>query len=109
MVPDEVATTTEQSTEERRKAGLTKARAVKASLARDRADREVYEKRIREIVLAERPDLDPEEIELTFTGDLTDCVIHLPDQSGDKNKKAYRLKEGVRYDPDREEVRTGPH
>lgn len=84
------------TTQDRKREALKGARATKAANQRDREDRERIEERLLEIVSKERPDVNLEDVEFTFTGDLADVVIFIPDKKlGAKLKRGYRLKDGV--------------
>lgn len=58
----------------------------------DLEDREVYVERIKEYVVEQRPEVDPDEIEVFFTGVLSDAIIYIPDpEHPNKGKRAHRL------------------
>lgn len=94
MVPDEVTTTTRDA-EQRKLAGLKQGRANKAAYRRDREDRDSMTERIKALVCKEIEGTDPDEIEIIYTGDLSDAIIFIPEEPGSKTKIAHRLKPGV--------------
>ncbi len=81
---------------EKKREALKGAREVKAAKKQDRDDRLEIEERLRALVVKERPEVNPEDIEFTFTGDLSDVIIFIPDKKlGNKSKVGHRLKERV--------------
>lgn len=72
------------------------AREAKAAKQRDKEDRESYERRIVSLVVRERPDVSPEDVEITWVGDLTEPIIFIPEKKkGKKSKLAHKLKDGI--------------
>jgi hypothetical protein len=81
--------------QEKKSDKMASVRAAKEAKRRDKQDRDIYEQQITEFVLKVRPDLKPDDVEITFVGDLSDCVIHLPDKTGETSKKAYQIKDSI--------------